>query len=442
MDKHFSLEKEINPQPAHSPTKLSTRLALLLYQWLWLLVLPCLRLSDRLRIGFAQRTLKKLPPRADLWIQAASVGEAYLAWELITQVQVSEPTTILLTTNTSQGFDILQQIALDDFGPAIKIVTAYCPFDKPSIMARALAHIAPQVMILLESELWPGLMAACKNQGVKLLVANGRMTERSLKSYLRWPAIWRDLRPDAVLAMSVADSKRFGALFGADIVATMNNIKFDRIHSPATKKSPEDNPLLALINSDDAFIVLGSVRQEEEEDISALLSYLCKQNAHLIIGLFPRHMQRLSHWQKELTRLNLPWQLRSQTTNKVESGTIILWDTMGELEKAYDLARTAFVGGSLAPVGGQNFLEPLGCGIRPVIGPHWTNFAWIGTDIIDQGLVHEARDWQGVAHYLLKQVAIVPERQQTTKALQAFVGRRQGGTMTACLKIKNLLTTP
>ncbi len=431
--------KKISRQPAHICHKISTRLALLLYQGLWHIVLPCLRLSNRLRIGFDQRTLKTPPPRADLWIQAASVGEAYLAWELVKTLQLPGQTTILLTTITSQGLDILRKIAQEDLGPTKKVITAYFPFDQPSIMARALSCIAPQAMILLESELWPGLMAACKEQGVKLLVVNGRMTQRSLNRYLRWPTIWRELRPQAVLAMSEADGSRFAALFGDDIVTTMANIKFDRIQPQEEGPSPESNPLLWIINGEDAFLVLGSVRQEEEGEIAQLLASLCTQNSHVIIGLFPRHMHRLSHWQKELNYLNLPWKLRSQCSTKTQPGTIILWDTMGELGLAYDLARTAFVGGSLAPVGGQNFLEPLSCGIRPVIGPHWTNFAWIGREIIDQGLVHETQDWQGVVQYLQEQVQILPERQQTKDALQAFVRNRQGGTMVACQKINEML---
>ncbi|MBU1641565.1 MAG: 3-deoxy-D-manno-octulosonic acid transferase [Proteobacteria bacterium] len=417
-------------------------MVLRLYQWLWHLVLPWLRFNARLKIGFEQRTLRTLPPRADLWIQAASVGEAYLAGELVKGFQFSEQTTILLTTNTSQGFDILEKIARINGGSGAKIMVAYCPFDKPSLMTRALTTIAPRVMILLESELWPGLMAGCKNQGVKLLVVNGRMTQRSLHRYLRWPSIWRDLRPSAIMAMSEADSARFAALFGDDIVSTMSNIKFDRIQTPEKVRSNDDNPLLEIINPANKFVVLGSVRQEEEEEIAHLLLDLTQKNSHLVIGLFPRHMHRLSHWQKALDDLKLLWRLRSHCTARVEPGTIILWDTMGELESAYDLAGSAFIGGSLAPVGGQNFLEPLSCGIRPVIGPHWTNFAWIGREIIDTGLVFEARDRQDVAHYLLQQVESEPDRQQTKEALAKFVRCRQGGTSLACQKIQTMLEQP
>ncbi|MEN8257360.1 MAG: glycosyltransferase N-terminal domain-containing protein [Thermodesulfobacteriota bacterium] len=372
-------------------------------------------------------------------MQAASVGEAFLAGELVKKLQFPAQTSILLTSSTSQGFDILQKIVSEDFGANKKISAAYFPFDRPFIMNKALTMIAPRAMILLESELWPGLMSGCKRQSIKLLVVNGRMTQRSLNRYLRWPTIWRELRPDAVLAMSEADSQRFAALFGEDIVGTMANIKFDRIQPQKKEASQENNPLLSFLDTDEAFLVLGSVRQEEEDEVAHLLAHLHEQNDNLIIGLFPRHMHRLPHWQKKLSDLKLPWQLRSHRTTKASPGTIILWDSMGELENAYDLARTAFVGGSLAPVGGQNFLEPLSCGIRPVIGPHWTNFAWIGREIIDQGLVHEAKDWQEVASYLLENVQISPKRRQTQNDLQDFVSSRQGGTQTACQKINDIL---
>lgn len=433
--------KPINKKAAVSPDKASSRLLLHLYQWLWSLILPCLRLNSRLKSGYDQRTLRTPLPAADLWIQAASVGEAYLARQLMTTLQPRLPLTILITTNTSQGYDILNRIK-HETGPTVRVAVGYFPFDKPSLMQQALSAVAPRAVVLLESELWPGLMAACKAQGVKLLVVNGRMTERSLHGYLRWPAIWHDLRPHAVLAMSPADGNRFAALFGEEIVDTMANIKFDSLQS---RHAPEDqtaNPLHTIIDGTAKFVVLGSVRQEEEKAVSRLLCHLCSRDPRLIIGLFPRHMHRLNHWQQELSARHLPWQLRSQCRQVVPPGTIILWDTMGELTKAYDLARSVFVGGSLAPVGGQNFLEPLSSGIRPVIGPHWHNFAWVGREIVDQGLVHEALTWQETAAYLLEQAKQLPDRPRTTEALRLFIADRQGGTAKACRKIMRLLAAP
>ncbi len=411
----------------------------MLYQLLWYVVRPCLKLNARMRIGYKQRTLKIPPSPADLWIQAASVGEAYLAWELVKKLPCSVPTTILITSNTSQGFDILLDIAKDDLGAHKTIKTAYFPFDQPSIMTRALAAVEPKALVLLESELWPGLMAACKRHEVKTLVINGRMTKRSMESYLRWPTIWRDLRPDKILAMSEDDAQRFSTLYGSNVVDTMTNIKFDRLTPGPLTDFARDNPLSTLFTKGDLFIVLGSIRREEEDEIATLLADLYDHNDQLIIGLFPRHMHRINNWKNVLTSLKLPWELRSTCAKKVEPGTIILWDTMGELEKAYRLARSAFVGGSLAPVGGQNFLEPISCGIRPVIGPHWTNFAWVGREIIDQGLVCEVQNRQDVAEYLLEHATKEPDRQSTKEALQTFIRNRQGGTMVACQHINSIL---
>jgi 3-deoxy-D-manno-octulosonic-acid transferase len=114
---------------------------------------------------------------------------------------------------------------------------------------------------------------------------------------------------------------------------------------------------------------------------------------------------------------------------------------MGEMLSAYQLAAAAFVGGSLAPLGGQNFLEPLTCGLKPVIGPYWSDFSWIGREIIDQGLVLQAKDWREAAELLLQHVAEPPPREQTRQQVLTYVKNRQGGTAQTCTTINTLLST-
>ena len=411
-----------------------------LYQLLWTCAIPCLRHNRRLQQGFAQRTLQTMPPKADLWIQAASVGEAYLAQELICTLTPKESTTILLSSNTSQGMEILEQSKhkAEKTSSKLTIHTTYFPFDQPSLMDKALTAISPKVMLLLESELWPGLLKSCKSHQVKILLINGRMTAKSLSNYQKWPSLWYALRPEKILAMSAENGSRFSALFGNDIVETMHNIKFDRIDDQQ-QTACKESCLPALLPADCQFIVLGSIRKEEEHVVSRLINSILKKNSKAIIGLFPRHMHRLQKWKKIFTRLSLPWQLRSETTGQVSCGTILLWDTMGELSAGYEAAHAAFVGGSLAPVGGQNFLEPLTSGLKPVIGPHWTNFTWVGREIIDQKLVYEAQDWQGVADYLLQTVAEQHNRNQVRRDFRKYVRHRKGGTVQACAVIRRFL---
>lgn len=412
------------------------------YQLAWRIALPLLRRNQRLQIGLSQRTLQEEPAAADLWIQAASVGESFLAWEIIRQLQPPGPLRVLLTTYTSQGLEILNKIRLEalEQGRQLTIDTAYFPFDQPALMTRAVAAVRPKLMLLLESELWPGLLYSCRQQGVKVMVANGRMTARSLARYRRWPALWHHLRPQTILAISSDDAARFATLFGQERVATVANIKFDRISRQEGLKAG-DNPLAPLVPADCQLIVLGSIRKEEEAVIIKLICHLRDRNKQLSIALFPRHMHRLKKWAQLLTAHGCPWQLRSHLTEPIADGSIILWDIMGEMLAAYELASAAFVGGSLAPVGGQNFLEPLIYGLRPVIGPYWDDFLWVGQDIIDQQLVLPADNWQQAADLLLANAERPLPRRQIRQTTMAYMQSRRGGTEKTCAIINALLLT-
>jgi 3-deoxy-D-manno-octulosonic-acid transferase len=108
---------------------------------------------------------------------------------------------------------------------------AFFPFDQPRLMRHALRRLSPRVVVLLETEIWPGLLAACKEQKVRVVIVNGRMTERSLRRYALTPGLWRSLAPQRVLAVSATDASRYKRLFPATRVTVMSNMKFDRVHS-------------------------------------------------------------------------------------------------------------------------------------------------------------------------------------------------------------------
>ncbi|MCP4367213.1 MAG: 3-deoxy-D-manno-octulosonic acid transferase, partial [Deltaproteobacteria bacterium] len=372
-------------------------MAFQLYNIAWNIAIPALRLNKRLAEGFKQRTLRKKLPKADIWIQAASVGEAFLAKELLDHIKPSNPTRILVTTNTSQGIEILNQAVseINSTNNEITAFTAYFPFDKPTIMARAVNDVNPIIMVLLESEMWPAHIAALKKNGCKILIINGRITSKSLSRYLIWPSLWSALSPDKILAISKNDAKRFATLFGRDHVDVMPNIKFDRIGSVESTTFTK-NPLKNILPLEKSFLVLGSVRYEEEHLIEKIIADILHRQPEIVIGLFPRHIHRIKHWKNTLNRMAIPWVLRSETRQIVSYGTVVLWDTFGELSFAYKISKAAFIGGSLAPLGGQNFLEAVTCGIVPVIGPSRENFAWVGSEIIDLGLVKIAADWKEV----------------------------------------------
>jgi 3-deoxy-D-manno-octulosonic-acid transferase len=412
-----------------------------LYNVGWRLAIPALRLNHRLAEGFEQRTLQhKVPSPADLWIQAASAGESYLAWALLKNLKPGRPVRVMVTSNTSQGMKILE-CAIDDITPndrGVRACVAYFPFDKPAIMDRAVRNIRPKIMVLLESEMWPGLLAALKKYGLKTIIINGRITAKSLTRYLVWSSLWHTLRPDKILAVSENDAKRFATLFGSDCVDVMPNMKFDRL----SRTEPEPftrNPLEKILRPGRPFVVLGSVRREEESFVERIILDIHRRQPKAVIGLFPRHMHRIKYWGKALDRLAISWTLRSEATKQAPGGTVILWDTFGELTLAYKLSRAAFVGGSLAPLGGQNFLEALTCGVVPVIGPSWENFAWVGREILDEGLVRNAADWKEVVDLLVENMEKSSSHEEVRGAALKYVKDRQGGTMRACRLIAEFL---
>jgi 3-deoxy-D-manno-octulosonic-acid transferase len=407
------------------------------YEIIWKIVMPFLRLNSRLADGFDQRTLKKdIPSKADIWIQAASAGEAYLAEEIVNIFESGKPLSILLTSGTRQGVDILSRTVNSLSGKNnISCRVSFFPFDSPSLMEKAVKIINPKVMVLLESEMWPGHLFALKKYGCKTVVINGRMTEKSLKKYLLWQSFWKFIKPDMICAISEDDAGRFGKLYGSGNIKVMPNIKFDRfgnkeaadgIHYPAGK----------ILEKTPSFIVLGSVREEEESLVEKIISDILNRKPETVIGLFPRHLNRTEHWIDALTRINIRWALKSGIAEPAPKGSVIIWDTFGELINAYRYADAAFLGGSLAPLGGQNFLEALNCGVVPVTGPFWDNFSWVGSEIVNEGLLRVADDWQGVSDTLIGIMDNPPAREKVISDAGKYVKSRQGGAAFACRVIE------
>nr|WP_321256198.1 glycosyltransferase N-terminal domain-containing protein [uncultured Pseudodesulfovibrio sp.] len=421
----------------------SVNMALKAYSLGWKCATPLLKWNSRLRDGWEQRTLSGgLPAPAHIWMQAASGGEAYLAWEVLKNLKspFSESLRVLVTTNTLQGYETLSRAADDINGrkSGLAIQPWYFPFDDPDLMNRVVAHVRPKLALILETELWPGFLSACKKSEVNILLANGRMSTKSLAGYLTWPELFRAVSPDTVMAVSEADGRRFGTLFGREKVWVMPNIKFDRM-ADAAPMARKNNPLKDIIPPKSIFTVFGSVRRQEEAEVTKLAAGLMRERPTTILGLFPRHMHHMKIWEAAMNSAGLNWIHRSRLNGPALPGTVILWDAFGELVPAYGLAQAAFVGGSLAPLGGQNFLEPLTCGVTPVTGPHWKNFAWVGKDIFDSGLAVEAKDWQAAQNALISILDKTPARRSVAKLAKEYIADHKGGAKAVCKQVADFL---
>lgn len=422
---------------------LANTLLLKAYGALWTFARPVLRRNARLRNGLDQRMVPAdWAVKTDIWIQAASGGEAYLVWELLRHLPEDNDHALLLTSCTAQGVEVLEKAHrwCREMRPRLSLQIRYFPFDQPVLMQKALRMASPRAVALMETELWPGLLAACKKNHVPVAVLNARMNTRSLAGYLATPSLWRSLRPDTVLAISEADARRFAALFGEQGVHVMHNMKFDRVQPPSGGADHgEANPLLdTVIKAGTPLATFGSVREEEEQDVLHIIRRLREARPKTSIALIPRHMERIIPWETTLRNAGVEAVRRSTLDAPAAPGSLILWDEFGELDHAYALSRAVFVGGSLAPLGGQNFLEPLAHGIQPVIGPSYRNFAW-AQDLITERMVHVMPDADAVFDQMLRNLKRPAPRDKVREHFTLWLQDRQGGSHSAVQALLSLL---
>ena len=426
------------PSPVH-------RAIMQLYGGLWSAAGPLLHRNKRLADGFVQRLAPDtwLDEPVDIWIQAASGGEARLTCALAdavcTLLPEQTPLTILATSWTRQGLDLLERYAETLAGP-VRLLPRFIPLDAPRLMRKALQQARPRLVVLLETEIWPGLLQACAETGTPVLILNGRLRERSLRNYMDFPGFWRALAPSHIATMSEKDAQRFRSLFPDTPVETFFNIKFDQaeasVSSDALDRLPQGVHTF-LTRTDLPLLLLASVREEEEKALCKAWRETPLPPARVVIA--PRHMHRVEAWQKHLRDMGLDVALRSclAETPEAETPSVVLWDAFGELPALYQAADAVFVGGSLAPLGGQNFLEALSAGLVPYVGPHTKNFAWAldgeeGQRLQDRALLHTVPDAATIFRCLTTAVAegTLPasRREATRTRFTDWLASRQGGT--------------
>jgi len=408
------------------------------YNIIWQAALPFLRRNQRLASSFSRRTETGHLIQADIWMQAASAGEAFLALSIIETLAPNRPVKVLVTTTTDQGMKILEQgLKASPCHPHVQATLDWFPFDMPDTINAAVQRVNPKVMVLLETELWPALLWALKQNKAKILVLNARMSAKSSRHYRMTRKLWSCLAPDRILATSPRDAIRYAQVFSHTSVDTMDNIKFDIMETSSTDSS--NSSLEPLLPEGLPLSIIASVRRQEEPDMIQLISRLMKEFPAQVIAIFPRHMHRIGPIQKQLRKNQLNFFLGSQLNAPLPGPGIVLWDRFGELRAAYGHGTTVFVGGSLRSLGGQNFLEPAVLGIPTVIGPHWSDFAWVGKGLFEEKIVTQCPNHGEVARAMVSHLKSLKNTSDSAKQAAAYIKTRRGGSQTACLAILNAL---
>ena len=342
-------------------------------------------------------------------MHAVSVGEARAAAPLVRALRERLPDhTVVMTCTTAAGRDTLKQV----YAESVRV--AYLPYDYPETVQGFLQHFQPRFAVLMETELWPNLLALCEQHQVPVVLANARMSEKSARGYRRWRALMapalRSLA--AVCAQSEADAARLRAL-GAPRVEVTGNLKFDVVLDEGQLKAGREwrKSLGRQV------VLLASTREGEEK---LLLEELKETSALMLV--VPRHPQRF----EEVAAL--AQSRRTRTPVPGPKDLVHLGDTMGEMAFYYAACDVAVIGGSFLPLGGQNLIEALAAGAPVVAGPSMFNFAEATRLALEAGAALQAGDARAAMTLAAGLLADPAKRKAMSRAGRQLCAAHRGAT--------------
>lgn len=329
------------------------------------LVLLVLGLRPALRPGWRERLGRIEPPTSGrVWVHAASLGEAQIGIALIERLEASGVACFATAVSEAGREALGRRLA--------RVPHAHAPIDHPFSVARAFDRIQPRALVLVETELWPFLIGTAFVRGVPVYLVSGRISDRSLPRYRRLRGLWRPLlsRLSGVAARTAQDAERFIEL-GArpERVCVLGDLKRD----PQALRGRVAADLVRALDGQPV-CVAGSTHDGEEAALLDALSASEARGTSAVLVLAPRRLERVGAVMGLVESRGRRVVRRSRSTNpRLCPGDVLVLDTMGELAALYAVADVAFVGGTLARIGGHNVLEPVVQGAPVIFGPHLEN---------------------------------------------------------------------
>lgn len=386
----------------HAPMRISHRLMMGLYQFIWYLALPLalarLLWKGRLQQGYRDHINERLGmswpisgaiPR--IWVHAVSVGETRAAAPLIDAL-IQSGEKILLTHMTPTGRDTGRQLFADHIASG-QLVQSYLPYDIHWAVNSFYRYFSIKVGLIMETEVWPSLILSARQKSLPVILVNARLSERSARRISRFANFAQLIYQSftKILAQTNLDAKRYHSLGLSNVLVT-GNLKFDVIPHP-----DQIEHALALkkqLNHQVQIVCAASTRDGEEAlIIEAWQKFLkSKENTsdanHFCLFIVPRHPQRFDDVFTQLQSSFIKVSRRStmndqEFTDAINHGGVILGDSMGEMSFYYALSDIVIMGGSLLPLGGQNFIEACALGRPIILGEHTFNFQQASADVID-----------------------------------------------------------
>ncbi len=401
----------------------------LLYSSIWLLALPFLFLYLAWRALRQRDYLRHWPERlgygpslkADrpILIHAVSVGETRAAEPLVKTLLERWPGHEVVLSHTTPTGRATGRMLFDG-----RVIQTYLPYDFPPLVWLFLARVRPRLCVVMETEIWPNLFAACARRSIPVLLINARLSETSARGYRRvvrlvGPAL-ASVR--VIAAQTATDAARIAALGGMNI-QVVGNMKFDT--SVPADTADKAGALRERFHG--RFVCLAASTRDGEE--ASLLDALTSLDLpDLLLVIVPRHPQRFEDVAGLLRARGVRFARRSAAGSVTDDTRVFLGDSMGELAAYYAAADLAYVGGSLLPFGGQNLIEAAAAGCPILIGPHTWNFAEAAEQAVARGAARRVADVSELARAVRELHADAAQRAAMSAAGTAFAAENRGAT--------------
>ena len=360
--------------------------------------------------------------RGCVWVHAVSVGEVQAAAPIVKALKERHPDeTIVVTSTTPTGAARVSKA----FGGGV--VHRYFPFDLPGSVARFLDRLEPRVAIIMETEIWPNLLAECRLRGVPVVLANVRLSERSAAGYRRFRRLFAPaLGGVAVIAVQSGEDARRIASLGAppDVIDVTGSTKFDVPMRASVRE--EAAALRRTLGSSRGVWIAASTHEGEEALVLDAFERVLRRLPGSLLVLVPRHPERFRAAAALARRRGFDPVMRSRRPADCSRAHVFIGDTMGELPLFYAAADVAFVGGTLVEGGGHNMLEPAALGLPVLFGPHVFNFAEISRRLVEAGGAQTVGDSAGLGEAVIDYLNDADLRHATGARGRAFVEANRG----------------
>lgn len=327
------------------------------------------------RLGvFPPEVVQCLTGRPRIWMHTASLGEVKVAASIVKALRRIMPgCSLIVSTVTEHG----RKLARETFGEDIPVV--YAPIDFVGSIRKALFTVRPDVMVFVETEIWPAWLFEAHRMGIKTALINGRISVRSIGRYLKLRPFFRDvLRNLDVFSMIRAGDAERIKVMGADpqTIEINGNAKYDLLGATVDPGIESEMREILNLEASDKVFVAGSTRNGEEAMLLDAYEKILKEFPETILIIAPRHIERIHAIGALVEKRGLGYQLWTDLDKDKAKRTeqVVIINAFGELFKIYSVGTIVFCGGSLVPLGGQNPLEPAAWGKAVFYGPSMENF--------------------------------------------------------------------